>query len=698
MRKRNNKKKNYFTLLLLLVVTIGIGYAFLTQELTINGTGKVTASNWSIYFDNLVFNSGNVALSTGDSAATINSTTLTDVTYTITLQKPGDFYEFTVDVVNDGTIDAMIGSVSSKLGGVEIDQEHPLPSYLNYSVTYSDDIAIAPNHLLEAGDTETYKVRLEFRKDISATDLPSTAQTLTFNFSVEYVQADGNAIARPVRCFADDSWETIVANVQNGTIPDYYTVGSTKEVNLGNDLGTHILRIANTSTPDECLTEGFSQTACGFVLEFADIISQYNMNPVGNTQDSHFGTTKGGWPASEMRTYVNSTIYNSLPTVIKNAIINTIVVSGHSRVDGETNFTSTDRIYLLGTHEVFEDDDGDTSSGIDYMDTAYYNTRQLDYYANHEIAANVSHCDGLEAIKQYNDSNSLWWLRSTTSTDDYYFSQVNVNGCWTVFLAKEADGVSPAFRLAGPKPATNDPCDTFRYDSWETVISNAQSNNYSQYRVGCEKSISLGNDLGSHKVRIANNTTPSECGTAGFSKTACGFVLEFVDILTNSVMNSTNTSVGGWPASELRTYLNDTNSSTSIINSLPSTIKDAIIDTTVISGYEYGATDGNYSSTDRLYLLADIEITGTANAEVSLTTSHTRQLDYYRTTGTTSSNRTAAIKNNGQYDFYWWLRNPSYQSVYQNIIPFTMIEVNGTCNLARPNTSFGVSPVFRLAE
>ena len=195
--RRKDRKKTFVYLLIILLVSIGIGYAFLNQDLTINGTGKVTANNWSIYFDNIVFNSGNVALSTGDSAAAINSTTLTDVTYTITLQKPGDFYEFTVDVVNDGSLDAMVSTVSNKLGGVEIDATHPLPNYLNYSVTYDDGVAIAPNHLLEAGDTETYKVRLEYKTDITANDLPTTNQTLTINFSVEYVQADENAIERP---------------------------------------------------------------------------------------------------------------------------------------------------------------------------------------------------------------------------------------------------------------------------------------------------------------------------------------------------------------------------------------------------------------------------------------------------------------------------------------------------------------------
>ena len=76
--------------------------------------------------------------------------------------------------------------------------------------------------------------------------------------------------------FSADSWNTIVTNVQNGR-GEHYVVGDVKEVDLGT-YGTHTLRIANTSTPSECSTEGFSQSACGFVLEFEDIIITHNMN------------------------------------------------------------------------------------------------------------------------------------------------------------------------------------------------------------------------------------------------------------------------------------------------------------------------------------------------------------------------------------------------------------------------------------
>ena len=86
------------------------------------------------------------------------------------------------------------------------------------------------------------------------------------------------------------------------------------------------------------------QTVCGFVLEFADIIIDHAMN------DND--TNNGGWPATSMGTFVNNDIYNLLPSEIKNAIIDTTVVSGHGNTSGETNFTSTDKLYLLAPKEI----------------------------------------------------------------------------------------------------------------------------------------------------------------------------------------------------------------------------------------------------------------------------------------------------------------------------------------------------------
>ena len=229
--------------------------------------------------------------------------------------------------------------------------------------------------------------------------------------------------------FAEDSWDTIVSAVQAGSTENYH-VGDTKEVDMGT-FGTHTIRVANTSTPAECSTAGFSQTACGFVLEFADIIATRKMNSTN--------TNVGGWPATSMRTYVNNDIYNALPSELKNGIIDTYVVSGHGP-SHSANFTSTDKLYLLSTKEVWGKEG--TSNVINYDTTDAY-TRQLDYYK----AQGVTTSNYSGAKKQYNGSNRGWWLRAAYSYNSYGFYSVYTNGYWINFSATNSYGVAPAFRI-----------------------------------------------------------------------------------------------------------------------------------------------------------------------------------------------------------------------------------------------------------
>ncbi|MBR2678241.1 MAG: hypothetical protein IKE63_02370, partial [Bacilli bacterium] len=293
---------------------------------------------------------------------------------------------------------------------------------------------------LKAGTTESLKVRFSYIENSDKTNYPTENQTFTIAFTMNYTQADGSEIAVD-HSFNGHSWATIVNNVRSGNISNY-NVGDTKTVDMGT-LGTYTIRIANKSTPSECSTEGFSQTACGFVLEFADVITEHIMNPYTSGVTTSGNGNIGGWPASEMRTYVNSDIYNALPTELKNGIINTTVVSGHGSTSGETNFTSTDKMYLLSTKEVWGKE-GTTNVVND--DTAEVETRQLDYYSSQNIT--TSNYSG--AIKKKNGASDWWWLRSANSISNLNFYGVNSSGDWSYNNSDYTNGVSPAFRIGFP--------------------------------------------------------------------------------------------------------------------------------------------------------------------------------------------------------------------------------------------------------
>ena len=226
---------------------------------------------------------------------------------------------------------------------------------------------------------------------------------------------------------------------------------------------------------------------------------------------------------------------------------------------------------------------------------------------------------------------------------------------------------------------------SFATDSWETIVTAVKENNISKYNIGDTKEIDMGT-YGTHTLRIANTSTPSECSTTGFSQTACGFVLEFADIITTHKMNDTDTNVGGWPATSMRTFVNN-----DIYNAIPSEIKNAIIDTTVVSGH--GANDtANFTSTDKLYLLAPKEIYTNFSSSYDTAKDLTRTLDYYTSIVVTTSSNSGAIKKNGTSALSWWLR--AANSNIANI--FLIVNNSGDWSNSSANDSRGVAPAFRL--
>ena len=196
------KKKVNIFLLSLVLLGVTVGFAALSTTLKVSGTTNIGKNTWNIYWDNVANQSG-VTTTTPVISNDATNGPNTVVTWTVTLDQPGDFYEFTVDAVNAGTLDAMITSIEHKLNGSAISNNNKLPDYVHYSVTYANGDAIALNQLLPkatvSGNTtvftrETYKVRVEFDSNIDPSDLSNENESYELSFGVTYGQADGNAV------------------------------------------------------------------------------------------------------------------------------------------------------------------------------------------------------------------------------------------------------------------------------------------------------------------------------------------------------------------------------------------------------------------------------------------------------------------------------------------------------------------------
>lgn len=234
---RSHKRQLYISIFLIILIVIGMGYAYLSSNLSITGATSVTGNNWDIHFANIQISNGSVPIGTGKQAATIDSQDNTLITFSVLFEKPGDYYEFTADIVNGGTLDGMIDTIEQKVNNQAISN---LPSYIEYSLTYLDEEEIEPNHLLEAGETETIKVRVRYKKNIANNELVGTNTSLTFSINLSYLQSDENAIVRPqpTYIYRNDDVESVVGQTVSLT-GTYYT---TEEEMLSHTTNPFFLR------------------------------------------------------------------------------------------------------------------------------------------------------------------------------------------------------------------------------------------------------------------------------------------------------------------------------------------------------------------------------------------------------------------------------------------------------------------------
>lgn len=103
-----NRKIKILSLVALIVAVLGLGVAFaaLSSQLTINGSAKAQAGSWNIHFAKTL---DMPTQTTGD--ASFTEPTLSDTSilgFKATVTKPGDSVTYYFDIVNSGTVDALV--------------------------------------------------------------------------------------------------------------------------------------------------------------------------------------------------------------------------------------------------------------------------------------------------------------------------------------------------------------------------------------------------------------------------------------------------------------------------------------------------------------------------------------------------------------------------------------------------------------
>ena len=387
--------------IIIAIILMSIGFASISTTLIINGNVKVSENQDDF---SVIFTAASI------DGKDVYSTAVDDTKKTIT------FETSELKTLNQTSI--LTYEVTNNSSNYDA----------NVTITCVPKTGTTAKHTSIKNELANDATIVKAKESVTGTLTVTLNKTATEKVTEEYTcKLEFNAVERDtvgveLTQFQKDSWATIAANVKSGNTSKY-NVGDTKEVDLG-DLGTHTVRIANMN---ECTNGETSETACGFVVEFADIISEHQFNSTA--------TNVGGWRDSELRTYINETIYKKLPTDLQNIVSSTKVISSHGITSGETNFETQDKLFLLSAEEVWVETNYDTSVGT---------SKQLDYYKNQGVTTSSY----TSAIKQYKGIEKSWWLRSSYSrtTNDFY--RVNGSGGSIGNYASNSFGVSPAFRIA----------------------------------------------------------------------------------------------------------------------------------------------------------------------------------------------------------------------------------------------------------
>lgn len=208
--QKSSRQKAQNTTIIALAAAIlfmSVGFAAYATTLQIGGTNNVTVKKavWDIHWAGKSGASpaetGTVTETKGTDLGEVTRASDTSVTFTATLQKPGDEYEFTVDAVNAGTFDA-------NLTNVVLSDLSANSAYLTYTVKYGSQTfsgttttggTVAANQVtytpspavtLAAGAQQTVTVNVKYEQPAQESQLPSSDVTVSATADFKYDQAN----------------------------------------------------------------------------------------------------------------------------------------------------------------------------------------------------------------------------------------------------------------------------------------------------------------------------------------------------------------------------------------------------------------------------------------------------------------------------------------------------------------------------
>ena len=247
--KRINKKFIIF----ILILFISIGFAYLSASLNIAGLIGYKGNTWNVYFDNVQMIKNDVS---ADKPIINNSKDSVD--FNITFSEPSEIYKFSVDVVNDGTIDAMIGEFIKT--GIDSTNE----DYIDYSVKYSNGEEVNVNDLLMHNTKVRLIVNVEYKY---TTDRLAPENTSSYSLTIKYVQANDNARKVEELVESGNNNTFVLNNAKANSLSNLKIYGNTSQTRYS---GKNLYNVSDYCLDVSCVTNGSIADEDGWITMSVD--------------------------------------------------------------------------------------------------------------------------------------------------------------------------------------------------------------------------------------------------------------------------------------------------------------------------------------------------------------------------------------------------------------------------------------------
>ena len=224
------------------------------------------------------------------------------------------------------------------------------------------------------------------------------------------------------------------------------------------------------------------------------------------------------------------------------------------------------------------------------------------------------------------------------------------------------------YQAASASVAVNSTMSTsFSEDSWSTIQANILNGTYStKYQVGETKDITL-TGIGTMTLQIADFDHDYLSGSTSANKAAISLITKHL-LPSTRQMNATDTNVGGFPASDLYDYLNDT-----IYAALPEDLKSLVVPIYKWYGTGNNTTNGAWHGS-KLWVPLEYELFGdeTYAPATEHTTGNARKYPIF----TGNASRIKRLNNGSGSANWYWEASPYASSTTH----FCIVGSNGSSN------------------